>query len=447
MTPPTILVAGGGPAGSTAAAILAKEGAQVTLVERAVFPRHHIGEALQPAAFELLDFHLGLGPTMAAQGFIKKYGAIYEWGERTQRWSVLFDDRLDSGVDKLSREALEAGDYHHSYQVDRAVFDQLLLDHAQERGVDVQMGVEARAPLMDGDRVVGLRVREGEQERELYADYVLDASGTHCLMGRHLGLGQVVEDLKATATYAYFEGCGGVGEPLRRNIQLVVTVPEGWIWFVPLSETLTSVGVVSHERKKISAERFHEIVSQTTLPMDGARAVPGPKGSPFRHEKDWSYTHSQFAGPGWLMVGDAACFTDPILSGGVDFAIRGACNAAVAVLRATHQPDEAESAMQAYEAQLDKEFKAYLRLARYWYGNNRQVDGIFWKMHELIPLASIATPLRAFKYLTSGACDADAHFHVFTVAQEQNIFRHLGVNETQLKNALRRAKRHVDNRE
>ncbi len=147
------------------------------------------------------------------------------------------------------------------------------------------------------------------------------------------------------------------------------------------------------------------------------------------------------------MVGDAACFTDPILSGGVDFAIRGACNAAVAILRASRQPAGAQAALSAYEAQLDKEFKAYLRLARYWYGNNRQVDGIFWKMHELIPLASIATPLRAFKYLTSGACDADAHFHVFTVAQEQNIFQHLGVNEDQLKHALRRAKRHVDNRD
>jgi flavin-dependent dehydrogenase len=443
MSAPTIIVAGGGPGGATAAAILAKEGAQVTLVERAVFPRHHIGEALQPAAFELLDFHLGLGPTMAAQGFIKKFGAIYEWGERTQRWSVLFDDRLDSGVDKLSREALLSGDYHHSYQVDRSIFDQLLLDHAAARGVDVRMGVEAKAPLMDGDRVVGLVVREGDEVSELRADVVVDATGTRCLMGQHFSLGKVIEDLKATATYAYFEGCGGVGDPLDRNVQLVVTVPEGWVWFVPLSDRLTSVGIVTHERTKISPARFDEILGRTSLPMQGAQALPGPKQGPFRYEKDWSYTHSRFVGPGWLMVGDAACFTDPILSGGVDFAIRGACNAAVAILRAFAMPEEADLAMDTYQAQLSREFKAYLRLARYWYGNNRSVDGIFWKMHELIPMASISTPLRAFKYLTSGACDADAHFHVFALAQEQNIFKHLGVDEAQLKNALRRAKRHT----
>jgi flavin-dependent dehydrogenase len=443
MSEPKILVAGGGPGGATVAAILAKEGAQVTLVERARFPRHHVGESLQPASFDLLDFHLGLGPLMVSQGFPLKFGAIYEWGETAQRWHVLFDERLADGADHLDREALLSGEYVHAYQVQRSVFDQILLDHAAARGVVVRQGVEARAPVMDGDKVTGLVVRGPDGEETLSADLVIDATGTRCLMGRHLGLTQEVSDLQATATYAYYEGAGGADETLGRSVQIVVTVPEGWVWFIPVSETRTSVGVVTHERRKLSPEHFADILSRTTLPMEGATLLPGPKGSPFRHEKDWSYTHSQFVGDGWMMVGDAACFTDPILSGGVDFAIRGACNAAVAVLGAAAEPGETRAIMASYQNRLKEEFAAYLKLARYWYGNNRAVEGLFWKMHEFIPVSSISTPLRAFVYQTSGECDADAHFHVFSQAQEKKIFQNLSVDPSQVRDALRRARRHL----
>ena len=140
------------------------------------------------------------------------------------------------------------------------------------------------------------------------------------------------------------------------------------------------------------------------------------------------------------MVGDAACFTDPVLSGGVDFAIRGGCNAALAILRGGKQ------AWTDYEEQLNKEYRAYLRLARYWYANNRAVEGLFWQMRRHIRTGSISTPLRAFKYLTQGISNADAHFHVFKLAQEERIFSQLGVDEAQLKQALYRAKRHIDNK-
>jgi len=447
MSRPRILVAGGGPAGATVAAILAKEGVDVTVLEKARFPRHHVGESLQPASFQLLDFHLGLGPMMAAQGFPLKFGAIYEWGKEKERWSVLFDERLADGADHLDREALLSGDYVHSYQVDRAVFDQILLDHAAERGAVVRQGFEVRKPVMNGDRVTGLVVRGPDGDETLEADLVIDATGTRCLMGRHLDLTRVIDDLQATATYAYYAGAGGVGEPLGRSVQLVVTVPEGWVWFIPVSADRTSVGIVTSDRQKLSPERFSEILARTSLPMDGATPIPGPKGNPFRTERDWSYTHRQFTGPGWMMVGDAACFTDPILSGGVDFAIRGGCNAAVAVLRAAAEPLETAAIMGAYQHQLREEFGAYLRLARYWYGNNRAVEGLFWKMHEFIPVSSISTPLRAFVYQTSGECDADAHFHVFSLAQEKKIFRNLAVDPEQLKDALGRARRHLSMRE
>jgi hypothetical protein len=115
----------------------------------------------------------------------------------------------------------------------------------------------------------------------------------------------------------------------------------------------------------------------------------------------------------------------------------------VAVLHAAAEPSRTSAIMGAYEAQLRREFGAYLRLARYWYANNRMVEGLFWKMHEFIPVSAMSTPLRAFVYQTSGECDADAHFHVFSLAQEKKIFRNLEVNPDQLKDALSRARRHL----
>ncbi len=436
-----VLIAGGGPAGATLGAILAKEGVQVQLIEKYRFPRHHVGESLQPAAFELLDFYLpGFVETVAEQGFARKYGAVYRWGNDRKLWYVMFDDRLDDGFDHISRQELLEGDYAMSWQVNRARFDEMLLEHAEKLGVEVHQETTALGPIMDGDRVTGLRVRTASGEKkELFADIVVDATGTNCLLGRTFGTTRVVDDLKATAHWTYFRGAGGLDDPLYRDIQLIVSVEEGWIWFIPVSDERTSIGVVTHEGKKLSKERYLEILKKANIPIEGAEIEPGPKGAPLYHMKDWSYTHTAFTGPGWMMVGDAACFTDPVLSGGVDFAIRGGCNAALAILRGD------QNAWEEYEAQLNKEYRAYLRLARYWYANNRAVEGLFWEMRRHIRTGSISTPLRAFKFLTQGICNADAHFHIFKLAQEERIFNKLGVDEDNLKLALARAKRHIEN--
>jgi flavin-dependent dehydrogenase len=291
---------------------------------------------------------------------------------------------------------------------------------------------------MDEGRVVGMNIVDDHGNATvLHADIVVDATGTRSVLGKHFGLTRPIEDLKATATWCYVRGAGGVGPPLERDIQLIVTVPEGWVWFIPLDDERTSVGIVATDGLPIAEEQFWEILAKTTLPLNDFTVEAGPRGQPFHHIKDWSYTHRRFVGDGWMMVGDAACFTDPILSGGVDFAIRGAANAAIAILRGA----DAKS-LEFYQSQLRREFRAYLRLARYWYANNRAVEGLFWELRKLIEVSAISTPLRAFVYITSGACDADAHFHVFTLAQEEKIFKHLGVDPSRLKDALRRAKRH-----
>lgn len=424
-------IIGGGPSGAASGAFLAKHGVSVALFERERFPRHHVGESLQPALFQLLDHHFGLGPAMAACGFAHKFGALYVWGESREPWSVLFDPRLERELSGLNEASLLSGGYEQAWQVDRARFDAVLLQNARDHGVDVVEESEVAGVLVEGSRVVGVRQADGTEVR---ASLVLDASGQRCVVGRHFGLVEDVPDLRATATYAYYDGAGGVPGVLGRHVQLIVTVPDGWVWFIPISPTRTSVGVVVRERTRLDQARFEAIIAASGVPIAGAALVT-PQ-DPLFHVRDWSYALRRSVGPGWIAIGDAACFVDPILSGGVDFAVRGGLNAAMAYLRVRDGSDE-QTTYSALDSRLQREYKAYLRLARYWYQNNRSVDSFFWEAHAELAEESLSTPLRAFVYLTSGRYASDNHFRVFQQWQEEKMFRALGVDGDSVTKAVR----------
>jgi clorobiocin biosynthesis protein Clo-hal len=410
-----VLVLGGGPAGATTAGVLAKAGIQVQLVEKARHPRHHIGESLQPASCQWLSEHLGL----QISGFPRKYGAAYVWGEKREPWTVLFDEKLERDLPGLSEEALLQGPYEHAFNVDRSLFDARLFQHVLQLGVEA-IEAEVQELLFEGDRAVGIKTTTGSR---LSADYLVDASGQSCLLARKLGFLKIAEDLRATATYAYYQDAGGYPGPLNRHIQWIITAPEGWIWFIPISAAVTSIGIVCRERSRMELSRFERILDQSGLPIQHSRRIPAPDGSPLYFARDWSYACSQLSGPNWLVVGDAAGFVDPILSGGVDFAIRGGVQAAYAILNGR---------LKDYADSISGDFKAYLRLARYWYGNNRSVQGFFWEAHKEILEGSKLTPYRAFVYLTTGHYAADRHRQVFQKWQEEKIFKALGVDRTKL---------------
>lgn len=435
MTDPTldVLVIGGGPAGATAAGLLARHGRQVVVAERERFPRPHVGESLQPASMRILDHHFGLGPALASAGFARKYGAVYVWGETREPWSVLFDDRLDGDLAGLTEDQLLAGPYEHAWQVDRAVFDKLLLDAARDQGAEVLEQTVVQDIVSEGDRVVQATLSGPDGVRTVRPSVVLDGSGQRCVLGRHFDLQESVPDLQSTATYGYFDGAGGHPGPLGRHVQLVVTIPEGWVWFIPVSATRTSVGVVHRRRKRLDRAAFIEAVLQAGLPVH-AEGFCEDRGLCFA--RDWSFSHRRFTGENWMLLGDAACFVDPVLSGGVDFAIRGSANGALAILQAGDAPIRQAAAE--HEKALQKEYKAYLELARYWYGNNRSVDGFYWQAHNAIDATAGTTPLRAFVYLTTGHYAADRHFRVFADWQERQMFSALGASKKSARAILHR---------
>lgn len=431
MTDPVVIV-GGGPAGAVAGGILAKHGVPTVLLEKARHPRPHVGESLQPATIDLLQEHLGVGDAIAAAGFAHKFGAVYVWGEEREPWSILFDERLERCVDTITEEELLASDFEKAWQVNRSAFDAILFDAAVAAGVDARSDTEVRRVVFDGDRVRSVVTADGT---EIPCSFLVDATGQRCLLGRTLGVVETVDDLRSVAVHAYFRGAGGLPRPLHRHVQFVATVPEGWVWFIPVSADLTSVGLVTRSNRKHTQGEFLEILARAPIPLKGAELVDHEGQGRLLHARDWSYVCRQVVGENFALVGDAACFVDPILSGGVDLAARSAANAALAILQITDGNDP-RSVLTEYSDQLMQDFRAYLRMARYWYGNNRGVDGFFWEAHKELGAASPSTPLRAFVYLTSGRYSTDRHLKVFMEWQEKKMFQALGVDRGQLGRAL-----------
>ncbi len=381
-----VVVIGGGPGGSAAATMLARQGWPVTLVEREYFPRPHVGESLLPASIPVLE-ELGVLPQVAAQGFVRKYGATMVWGRDREPWSWFFGE--------TNRR------YPYSYQVWRPRFDQLLLDNAAVQGVDVRQGWQALAVVFDGPlrpdnpagfrrgRAAGLRCRDaGGRERTLPAAFVVDASGQGCLLGRQLALRQWDQSFRNLAVYAYFAGAERLPAPAEGNI-FIESCAGGWLWAIPLHNGQTSVGAVADQAagerrvRQLGLARFlEEQLSQaphTARMLRNARRVAGP-----RMVKDWSYACTEIAGDGYALLGDAACFIDPLFSSGVHLALMSGVLAAAYAATALSSPEMAPAAAQVYQELYLKEYHHFRELARLFYSSNRTMASYFWEARRIL---------------------------------------------------------------
>lgn len=360
LSEPDVIVIGGGPSGSTAATLLAQRGYRVTLFERDHFPRFHIGESLIPYTYHVIR-RLGMLPKLRGSHFTKKYSVqfVNERGKLSEPFYFVDHDPHERS---------------QTWQVRRSEFDQLMLDNAREHGVAVHEGARVLEVLFEGERAVGVRVKpEAEPERVVRAPVVIDASGQSSLILDRLGLREWDPVLKKAAVWTYWKGAyRDAGRDEGATIVLQTAGRAGWFWYIPLHDDVLSVGVVaSHEylfenraSKDLEAIYFEEV---ERCPGLKPRLEGATRCDIFRAQKEYSYRARKAAGDGWVLVGDAFGFLDPLYSSGVLLALKSAEMAADAVADALAAGDPSEARLRRWEADYTRAMDRMRRLVCEFY--------------------------------------------------------------------------------
>jgi flavin-dependent dehydrogenase len=334
-----VLIIGGGPAGATAGALLAERGHRVLIFEREKFPRYHVGESMLPFTFHPLQ-RLGLVERMRASAFVKKYSVQFVSPSGRASQPFYFFDRYSPDVAQ-------------TYQVLRSEFDQLLLDHAREKGAAVREETEVTDLLKDGDRVVGVRARSRSGEVRAYrAPMTLDCSGREAFAAVRHAWRVGDPKLRKVAVWTYYQGALR-DSGIDAGGTTVAFIPEkGWFWYIPLHRDLVSVGVVAEGAYltrggvKDPEQIFRREITQNRWIEE--HLAPGKQTGPYYLTGEYSFHSRYCATEGLLLVGDAFCFLDPVFSSGLMLALKGGVLAADAVHEALVERDWSPARFQPY---------------------------------------------------------------------------------------------------
>ncbi len=361
-----VVIIGAGPAGSAAAIRTRALGLNPLVLEAERFPREHVGESLVGLwpLFELL----GVAGEMDAT-FQHKHGSCRIWGEEpVLKWTTF---------------GSLATDKTYSLQVERAAFDRILLDRALELGASVRQGHRVLGLLWDGERAIGVRYRDpGGTAGEAFAPWVIDASGRHGLIARHQRLRRIDPFYPDLSVYGYFRNAKRFPAEAGGNL-LIEAVPWGWLWFIPLHNGEVSVGLVCDGstrtllKQMTPAGYLRAAVAQSSVVrqhLAGATLTRGPQVT-----ASYGYESASYAGPGWILAGDAAAFVDPMWATGVANAVTDGISAA-ALVEAVLAGRVSEARATAYRsAELHARSNFTLDLVKFVYQANRlHADQPFW---------------------------------------------------------------------
>jgi len=376
-----VAIIGGGPAGSSMACYLARAGIRCTVLERELFPRPHVGESLVPSSNRVFK-DLDLFGKMEAHRFPRKFGAVWtttnsshahehDWAglEPTgpdDAAAVRFDERPQPGVDRP-----------YTYHVDRGAFDLMLLKHANELGADVYEGVTVQGVDFSGSHPL-VKFQLGRRQLGVSAGLVVDASGRQTVLGTQLKLKVKDPIFDQYAIHAWFEGFDRsllVDHKEQADYIFVHFLPitNTWVWQIPISADTTSIGVVTQKKnfaktRQGREEFFWKCVSTQPRLLEGLERAQQVR--PFKEEGDYSYAMTQICGDGFLLLGDAARFVDPIFSTGVSIALNSSRFASQDVIRAAERGSFAAKDFATFDATIRRGVRNWYEFISVYYRLN-----------------------------------------------------------------------------
>jgi len=390
MRDPDAVVIGGGPGGAAVSMELARLGHRVVVYERTRFPRFHVGESLVPGVNDLL-WDLGLDEKIERAAFQVKRG-----GNLTSPSGRYVKFHLSLIQDQLRKP--------YTFQVLRSRFDEILLDHSRETGAEIHEGTAVVGLLQEGSRVVGVTVGSpGSPVRDVRAPVVIDASGRETFVASRFRHRRRDPRLNKVSIWGHFDGVIRDPGPDEGNL-IAAVFDRGWFWIIPLAGGATSVGAVvdadAVKRRKSGPALFDEFVAACPFVADRMRHAV--RVTPLETVSNLAYRATRFSGDGYVLVGDAAVFLDPIYSYGVYLALKMGRLAARQVHECLQAGGVTAKAFEGYEASIRREVEVVFTQIYNWYrfiGDKERVDRFVPLMIRWVTLR------RSFSLLFSGMYD------------------------------------------
>ena len=354
------VVVGGGPAGSTVAALIAETGFDTLLLEREKFPRFHVGESLMPETYWIFK-RLGVLDKMKQSDFVKKRSVQFVSGNGRESQPFFFDQHDP-------RECTQ------TWQVERAKFDEMLFENAADKGATCVDQTRVLEAIFDEQRAIGVRIQTATGERQdILSQVVVDATGVQALIANRLGLCEPIAGLEKAAIWTYYRNAErDPGPNGGATVILHTQSKEGWFWYIPLRDGITSIGVVGDHGYLLKGRGAPADVYAAELaecPALQRRLQNAQRTEDFHVAKEFSYTTKQHAGDGWVLVGDAYGFIDPIYSSGVYFALKTGEMAADAIIAGLRDGDTSAAALEKWTDHFQSGYQWIHKLVSAYYTN------------------------------------------------------------------------------
>lgn len=364
------IVIGGGPSGCAFAMTMVRSGHSVLLLERERFPRFHIGESFVPYTTEVLG-QLGLLERLEGNGFVTKKGVELTSPDGTFR--------------RVDFEEISDGYRTWAHQVERATFDKIVLDATVDAGACVLQEARVTDLVFAGERITGVRFTHDGRQHSATARFVIDATGRTGVIARGLKLRKSDNQLKMAAVFKHFGGLDERNNPgVEGDIQLG-RHDDGWLWAIPVREDVISIGAMVPARL-LRASRPEELFTAHVqrLPRIVARLRGTSVARELTGESNFEYHSDTLAGPGYFIIGDAGCFTDPVFSGGVFLALVTGRRAAEECARCLSGETAEPTAALRYQNFYKTGYETYYRLIRAVYETSSVVDARYPAMFQYI---------------------------------------------------------------